>query len=772
MHLEQARRFLSMSVAAALAAGLSGCLGCSGEGSADDEPAAALRRSFPAEADQVLQVEEMFVATERGFSVGAVSDEGAWRAPSVVLPLDGRDAIRFRDLSGVEVRVREVGALGEGAPSERSVAYKRAGGTSFWTPHPRGVEEWLHLEAAAVRAGEPVAVWEVEGATVRENGEAIELVDEGGVVRVTVTAPKAYAKGGREIAAKLSGSVAKIELSVVADAEEVLVDPVWLSAGSMSSARLSSTATLLLDGKVLVVGGSNGANEPVMTVDLYDPATNTWSAAAPITTPRIVHAAARLPDGKVLVAGGFLGVFYASADVYDPVTDTWSAVAPMGTARRSHTATLLPSGKVLVAGGAGANPEVYDPAANTWLPTGPMSIFHERHTATLLPSGQVLVAAGSDFFFIHAISELYDPAMNTWTAVGSMNVGRALHTAALLPSGKVLVVGGSNMGPLATAELFDPSTNTWAFAAPMGTPAMLHVMTLLPIGQVLLMAGTTARLYDPAMNTWSATAPMTFDHLQATATLLPNNLVMLAGGTTPMAELYASLPLGSACGQNAACVSNLCVDGVCCDTACAGGAGDCLACSVAAGAAVNGTCGLRSAGTICRVASAACDIPESCNGSDTACPADAVAAVDTQCRGAAGDCDVAESCDGILIDCPANAVEAVGTQCRAAAGDCDVAESCDGSATKCPPDAPAKDGAVCPAGTCVGGTCTESGAGGSSSSSSSSGGSVPDPGDEGACACELPGAGSTPGQGERAPAALLLALFAGAVAGRRRAARP
>lgn len=185
----------------------SGGFSCGGSGSPEEEPAAAaLRLSFPTQADRVLQVEETFVATGQGFSLAAGTEQGEWRAPSVVLPALGGDPIRFRDLSGREVRVRELDVDGEAELSERAVAYKRAGGTSFWTPHPRGVEEWLHLEAAAVRAGEPVAVWEVEGAAVRENGEAIELVDEGGVVRVTVTAPMAYAAGGREIAAKLSGA--------------------------------------------------------------------------------------------------------------------------------------------------------------------------------------------------------------------------------------------------------------------------------------------------------------------------------------------------------------------------------------------------------------------------------------------------------------------------------------------------------------------------------------------------------------------------------------
>lgn len=48
---------------------------------------------------------------------------------------------------------------------------------------------------------------------------------------------------------------------------------------------------------------------------------------------------------------------------------------------------------------------------------------------------------------------------------------------------------------------------------------------------------------------------------------------------------------GDTCSDGADCTSGFCVDGVCCDSACGGGdPGDCQACSVANGGAVDGTC--------------------------------------------------------------------------------------------------------------------------------------------------------------------------------------
>ncbi|MBN4049545.1 hypothetical protein JYT86_00645 [bacterium AH-315-N03] len=140
-------------------------------------------------------------------------------------------------------------------------------------------------------------------------------------------------------------------------------------------------------------------------------------------------------------------------------------------------------------------------------------------------------------------------------------------------------------------------------------------------------------------------------------------------------------PLGASCAADADCSSGSCVDGVCCDTACGGGdLADCQACSIAAGASVDGTC--------------------------------AVAAGGTTCRGSRGDCDVEETCDGSAVSCPADALRDSSFVCRASAGACDAAEACDGTLDACPVDVAQPDGVACEDGlacnggeTCVAGAC-------------------------------------------------------------------
>src|SRR3990172_4334015 len=81
----------------------------------------------------------------------------------------------------------------------------------------------------------------------------------------------------------------------------------WSTTGSLGSARVLHTATLLTNGKVLTAGGLIVGNLTTDSAELYDPATGMWSATGSMIGPRLNHMAVRLLNGKVLVAGGGRG---------------------------------------------------------------------------------------------------------------------------------------------------------------------------------------------------------------------------------------------------------------------------------------------------------------------------------------------------------------------------------------------------------------------------------------------------------------------------------
>ena len=148
-------------------------------------------------------------------------------------------------------------------------------------------------------------------------------------------------------------------------------------AGELREARWWPTATLLQGDQVLVTGGGSGAvfgegHGPLASAELWDPATMTFSPAGDMSEGRLHHTATLLPDGRVLVIGsGGPDAPLASAEFWDPATATFSPAPSLAQARGGHTASLLDDGRVLVTGGYGpgevslASTEIWDPLALT-----------------------------------------------------------------------------------------------------------------------------------------------------------------------------------------------------------------------------------------------------------------------------------------------------------------------------------------------------------------------------------------------------------------------
>ncbi|MEO6795518.1 MAG: kelch repeat-containing protein [Candidatus Dormibacter sp.] len=362
------------------------------------------------------------------------------------------------------------------------------------------------IVTAATPAGTSLGGWSTAGAlrTGRAQHTATRLLDG----RVLVT-------GGRD---RGDQALASTEL----------FDPKtgrWQAGAALDAARVDQTATLLLNGRVLVAGGFDrldARERSLATAEIFDPGRNRWTPAAPMAVTRARHTATLLADGRVLVVGGYsaptpgkLGGFAPRAEVYDPIANRWSDTNTMGTGgRQGHSATRLLDGRVLVVGGEGTlggnqSAELYDPATNTWafahFPLAP----HVGHTATLLASGQVLIVggAGSISPTLHepaalATAEIYQPGLNQWTLLTPMHTTRDHHTATLLDDGRVLVVGGAYTStPL--PELYDAAANTWRLLPGDPMDRYAHTATLLENGRVLVAGGfgqsaATTWVYDPA----------------------------------------------------------------------------------------------------------------------------------------------------------------------------------------------------------------------------------------------------------------------------------
>lgn len=307
----------------------------------------------------------------------------------------------------------------------------------------------------------------------------------------------------------------------------------FVATGALTAPRYAHTSTLLQNGTVLVAGGFGDTSDcqdvgvqAQNTAELYDPATGSFKKTGNMGSPRGGQTATLLMNGQVLVAGGAdqgpAGSGSASAEIYDPNSGTFTQTGGMAVARFWHTATLLQNGKVLIVGGVplnSSNPtstaELYDPATASFTATGGLATAREEHTATLLANGKVLIVGGESpvtggsGLQATTTAEIYDPSTGQFSATGSMTGARSLHTATLLPSGNVLVAGGGDDN--STAELYNPTTGSFGITGGMESGRSGHSATLLPdvAGGIVLVVGggsftpiATAELFFEEGNFW------------------------------------------------------------------------------------------------------------------------------------------------------------------------------------------------------------------------------------------------------------------------------
>lgn len=327
----------------------------------------------------------------------------------------------------------------------------------------------------------------------------------------------------------------------------------------MSTPRAVHTATLLLNGEVLIAGGCviNGCDlgQASATAELYDPASGRFRPTGKMLQERDGHQALRLPTGKVLIAGGWSRTgLIRDAELYDPETKIFAATGSMREPRGASVAVLLSSGKVLFAGGFDgrhnlASAELYDPQTGQFAPTGNMTTARSAAAVASLTDGRVLVVGGQGRTDTDILTsaELYDPVTGSFSSTGDMSVPRLKHAAVSLLNGQVLVVGGSdtpeNRASYASAELYDAARGVFMPTEDMATKRFKLPDAVAQLGNGMALiagSGSQPEVFDPGVGAFrpvsgSLGAAWSF----ATATLLRNGDVLITGGYNATIEITA-----------------------------------------------------------------------------------------------------------------------------------------------------------------------------------------------------------------------------------------
>lgn len=179
------------------------------------------------------------------------------------------------------------------------------------------------------------------------------------------------------LAVTVSGCASQVEIEASGPGALCVAAGSWEPAAPMRAARWLPELVATQDGGALAIGGRSDG-ELDATIERYDAKADAWSELGVLSEPRQFHTATVLDDGRVLVVGGYTGTpggsgsGIARVETIDPKTGVVGDTTPMPTGRYLHAATRLPSGAILVAGGFTADaPELppallFDPVHDTW----------------------------------------------------------------------------------------------------------------------------------------------------------------------------------------------------------------------------------------------------------------------------------------------------------------------------------------------------------------------------------------------------------------------
>lgn len=357
---------------------------------------------------------------------------------------------------------------------------------------------------------------------------------------------------------------------------------------AMTIDRRGHSATLLADGRVLIVGGervtSASERSLLKSTEFYNPRLGNFVRGPDLPGgARKDHTATRLPDGRVLIAGGTglrtSGGITAedtlkSALLFDPASDSFEpSIIVLAAARANHSATLLPDGSVLLAGGSYRSGtvtdyhptvEFWDPAAN---PTGTrtiagveLSVPRGYHQAVAIPDGGVVFIGGRNRVQVHRTIDIYRGGA-LQASPQQLNAPRLHFQATLVPAHNTVLISGGFQdlvevppfnGALDSMELYRlPDSANPAGVVSCGTTLLMaeargfHQAAARPDGRVLITGGigdsgkpvqaaelvTLQDVASCAAPSQPADGPLSVDRAFHVLSPLPGGDLLVTGGT-------------------------------------------------------------------------------------------------------------------------------------------------------------------------------------------------------------------------------------------------
>ncbi len=262
--------------------------------------------------------------------------------------------------------------------------------------------------------------------------------------------------GGFSTEGSLENTIEIIEINV--GTNQAISTLLSNKKAKLKKARIYHTASLLPDGRVLVVGGQGRINKTTLgalnSIEIFDLVTKTVSPSTfLLSTPRLLHTVTTLQSGNILIAGGFtnqdsklfgLGPATDTAELIDTKNLSIKQIGKLSKAVGGHSATLLTNGQVLIIGG---NSNLF---------------------AGLDKDGAAQGLSVSTIQSYDNSNETFNLVINkSSNGILGLQRPRFLHQTVLLPNGDVAVLGGLSIKqgsntqnfintPISEIEIFTP----------------------------------------------------------------------------------------------------------------------------------------------------------------------------------------------------------------------------------------------------------------------------------------------------------------------------
>lgn len=215
----------------------------------------------------------------------------------------------------------------------------------------------------------------------------------------------------------------------------------------MQSKRAHHTATVLDDGRVLMVGGSDG-NSELDTTEIFDPAAGAFTTGPKLLAARAHHAAVLVSRSIVAVIGGRGGSSVLDSVEFIDVAHGAVAPGPHLEQARSHSMATLVTGRdaILVAGGFGT--AVTGPEVGTGLATAEIIQLSQTLTSSQVVCSDIALAAPRGDGAMAPLGDGAFVLVGGVAAPGDVNAGA-----------EILTVGGSDICDVNVAVAGGPMTS-------------------------------------------------------------------------------------------------------------------------------------------------------------------------------------------------------------------------------------------------------------------------------------------------------------------------